>query len=88
MSKRGRWYRKPMPDAITQEQLNSPVFKACEIKLPFESKEAADNTITKAGVSKSGYRRGTSYKCRYCEYWHVTSKRPHPIKQSKEKELE
>lgn len=75
---KGKWYRKPMPEGVTQKQILSPVFKACEIKLPFDSKDEAENAITEAGLSPSGYRRGTSYKCRYCEYWHVTSKRPRP----------
>ena len=75
MSKRGRWYRKPTPNPISQEKLTSKLFKACEIKLPFLSEDDAEAAITRAGLSKSGYRRGSSYKCQYCEFWHITSKK-------------
>lgn len=80
MSKRGRWYRNPMPNPISQERLNSAIFKGCEIKLPFDTQPDAEAAITRAGLSKSGHRRGSSYKCSYCEYWHITSKKSNPTK--------
>lgn len=75
MSKRGRWYRLPMPNPISQDKLNSRRFKMCEIKRPFQTKNDAEEAITTAGLSKSGHRRGSSYKCEYCEFWHVSSKK-------------
>jgi hypothetical protein len=75
MSKHGRWYRKPMPNPISQETLLSKRFKTCDIKLPFPTQDDAELAITKAGLSKSGHRRGNSYKCTYCPDWHITSKK-------------
>lgn len=75
MSEKGRWYRLPMPNPISQDRLNSPRFKGCEIKKPFESEEIAEQAITNAGLSNSGHRRGSSYKCKYCDKWHITSKK-------------
>lgn len=62
-----------MPNPITQERLNSKIFKSCDIKIPFGSEVDAENAIIRAGKSKSGHRRGSTYKCQYCEFWHITS---------------
>lgn len=78
MSKAGRWYRYPFPEEITQAEILDPEFKQCKIKRPFESREDARVRIERAGRSKSGYLRGTPYKCSYCPSWHITSKRPRP----------
>lgn len=75
MSKAGRWYRYPMPENITQERVNSIQFKMCDIKRPFSSEEEAEARLTKAGLTKSGHRRGSTYKCKLCPYWHISSKK-------------
>lgn len=81
-NRRGSQYRKPntvisdssIPYAKRQEIINSPKFKACDIKLPFETIDEAKMVINKAGVTKSGYQRLREYECKYCGNFHLTSR--------------
>ena len=64
-----------MPEGISGKKLKDPKFKGCEIKRPFATEADAEKAIDNAGLTKSGWRRGGSYKCRYCESWHITSRK-------------
>jgi hypothetical protein len=44
---------------------------ACVRKRQYNTKARADRELHKQGL----YPTGSSYKCRYCDYWHISGRK-------------
>jgi hypothetical protein len=80
--RRGAAYRKPnmvihdksLSYANRQAIVTSNRFKMHDIKIEFSTLEQAREVAEKVGITKSGWKRLSPYKCGYGDHYHLTSK--------------